>query len=619
MRVPDRLVALFLFLISVAVYLPALEGEFVFDDRTQIEGNQLIQRPEYFGRALRSDVFAFRSESHLSGGVYWRPGFVAWLIVNYQLFGIEPLGWHLTSLLVNGLAVVLAYFLVRRIGASQAFAACAAALFALHPVHVESVAWISGVTDPLLAVFYFGSLLLVFRLREKPTLGRWAAALGAFAGALSVKEPAILFPALVVIAVRQRWGSAEDGKERWSAAIRFAAPFAVVAVGYFICRFVALQGASLYYAGLTPLGAAARNLLTAPSALIFYLREALLPFWIAPAHALRPVSLATAGWGNFVAPLASLVVGALVMERLVSRNRLANFGVGLFFLSLAAALNVSGLGFENIVHDRYLYIPVLGAIVTVLCLIESGIARIPGTHRAVVSNGMIAATAVAACFFGVLTVRGQEAWSSNSKLWDTAVSSDPGASWALLERSAALLGQGRLDEARRDVELAYRLTPFSPEVILQRADVAIEQARYADAIGDLRFFLERMPESADARTKLGVALQRSGQHDAAIALFRESREKLPVRYCSFTQKMAIVMAQSGRTTEAIGELEAVRVRLGTDQNPDSRLGLKFLGFLYRQSGRTTEAIEAENEFLTASEGLAMPAILAARAQVSGVL
>ena len=619
MRVPDRLVALFLFLVSVAVYLPALEGEFVFDDRMQIEGNQLIQRPEYFGKALRSDVFAFRSESHLSGGVYWRPGFVAWLIVNYQLFGIEPLGWHMTSLLVNGLAVILAYLLVRRIGASQTFAGCAVLLFALHPVHVESVAWISGVTDPLLAVFYFGSLLLLFRLREKPTLGRWAAALGAFAGALSVKEPAILFPLMVLIAVRQRWGSEEAGKERWGTAIRFAAPFAGVALAYFVCRFAALQGPSLYYAGLTPLGAAARNFLTAPSALVFYIRESFLPFWIAPAHALRPVSPATAGLGNFALPMAGLFVGVIALERLFWRNRVANFGVGLFFLSLAAALNVSGLGFEKIVHDRYLYVPVLGAVITVLCLIDAGVRRMAGTNDTVASSGMIAATAAVACCLGVLTVRNQDSWSSNPKLWDTAVASDPGASWALLERSALLLGQGQLDEARRDAELAYKLAPFAPEVILQRADVAIEQARYSDAIGDLRFFLERIPESADARTKLGVALQRSGQYEAAIAVFREAREKLPVRYCSFTHKMAVVMAQSGRTTDAIRELETVRARLCTDQNPDSRLGLKFLGVLYRQTGRTAEAIEAENEFLTASEGMAMPAIVAARAQVAGAL
>ena len=254
-----------------------------------------------------------------------------------------------------------------------------------------------------------------------------------------------------------------------------------------------------------------------------------------------------------------------------------------------------------------------------LCLLETILRRAGRGDEVVVTRGIVAVTGVLACVLGVLTVRGQETWSTNAKLWDAAVASDPGAAWALLERSAMDLRQGRLEAARRDAERAYLLAPLSPDVILNRADVAIEQARYNDAIGDLLYFLERIPKSADARTKLGIALQRSGQYDAAIAVFREGREKIPERYCSFTKNMAVVMAQSGRTAESLRELEAVRGRLGTDQNPDSRLGLKFLATLYRQTGRTAEAVEAEHEFLTTSEGMAMPAILAARAQLSGAL
>lgn len=619
MRVPDRLIALFLFLVSMAVYLPSTSGEFVFDDRTQIQGNQLIQRPEFFTKALRCDVFAFRSESHLGGGVYWRPAFVAWLIANYAFFGIEPFGWHLTSLLVYGVVNVLAFLLVRRVGGSQIFAACAVLLFAVHPVHVEAVAWISGVTEPLLTMFCFASLLLLFRLREKPTPGRWAAALGVYALALLTKEPAVFFPVLVLSAVRHRWGSAAEGQEKWRTAFRFSLPYAGLAVTYLICRSVALGGPSLYYAGMSPFSAAARNFLTAPSAILFYLREALVPIWVAPTHPFRAVTAASAGWSNFVMPMAALLFVGLILEKVLARNRVANFGIGLFLLGLAAALNVAGLGVENAVHDRYLFMPLLGVMLVSFCLVETALRRLARAREAIVRRGMLTLATVLAFALGVLTVQGQDTWSSDKNLWDAAAASDPGAAWVLVERSALYLRQGRPDEAQRDAELAYRLLPFSPEVILQRADVAIEQARYADALGDLRFFLERIPASADARTKLGVALQRLGQYDSAIALFRDSRARIPARYCSFTHNMAVVMAQSGNTEEAIRELEAVRPRLGTDENPASRLGLKFLGFLYRQTGRTADARNAEMEFLRTSEGMAMPAILAARAQLSGLL
>ena len=106
---------------------------------------------------------------------YYRPLFLVWLFVNYQLFGTNPLGWHLSAVLLHLLATLLAYRLVRALTGEALPAAMAALLFGLHPVHVESVAWISGVPESLMASALLGSIPLLRQRPEQRGVLPWAA------------------------------------------------------------------------------------------------------------------------------------------------------------------------------------------------------------------------------------------------------------------------------------------------------------------------------------------------------------------------------------------------------------------------------------------------------------
>lgn len=614
MRIPDRLIALFLFLLSLAVYAPSIEGEFVYDDRTQIENNQLIQRPENYARALGSDVFAFAEESHLGGSPYWRPTFIAWLIGNYRLFGADPVGWHVTNMLLHGLVTVLGFYLLRRVGASELLAAGAAFVFAVHPVHVESVVWISGVTDPLLAVFLFTTLLLVLRIDNAPTPGTWIAALGAYALALGAKEPAILFPLVILMGIRNAWGKHEADRQPWRRSIRIALPFAGLALAYLCVRAIILKSFWIYTTSGGPLEAAARNVFTAPAAIAFYIKQTLLPFWPAPAHPLRAIRLSDAGWMNFAVPLALLLLAAVLIDRFAGRNKLANFGGAMFLLPLIPALNVAGFQADTAVHDRYLYVPLLGAVAIMGAIVNAAASR--AQDLPVLQRTPVLVLGLFGCVCAGVTVWYGQIWMTESAMWDAAVASDPKALWARVERSRIYEKAERLDEAAQDVEVAYKLAPLDPSVILRRAEIATARHHYSDAAADLQFFLAKVPESAAARVRLGIAYQRSGQLDQAINTFRVGREIVPTRYCDFTVKMAMVMGQAGRTEAAIAELESIRTRLATDTSSDARIALQILGRLYRTIGETGKAQAAEKEFLALSEGVSVPAVVAARARMT---
>ena len=160
--------ALFLIIAStVLVYANSLSGAFVFDDTKQIAGNPALRSWSNIARAFTSDVWAFQRGT-LTKDIpppYYRPLFTAYLTINYHLFGLWEPGWHLMNLLVHTGATVAIYFLLKRLSGDRVIAPIAALIFGLHPAHVESVSWISGIPDPLAALFYAPSLIWYVRYR----------------------------------------------------------------------------------------------------------------------------------------------------------------------------------------------------------------------------------------------------------------------------------------------------------------------------------------------------------------------------------------------------------------------------------------------------------------------
>ena len=139
------LVVLALALAAVA-YINTVGFAFVYDDIPQVIQNPRVHTWEHAPRLFVEHVW-----SQISGqpGNYYRPFFEFWFLINYTLFGLHPAGWHLATVAVHLLVIGLVYLLLKRVTGDRVTAAIATVLFAVHPTHIESVAWVSGVTDPL--------------------------------------------------------------------------------------------------------------------------------------------------------------------------------------------------------------------------------------------------------------------------------------------------------------------------------------------------------------------------------------------------------------------------------------------------------------------------------------
>ena len=122
---------LLVFLLGLLAYQPSFDAGFVYDDNRQIEANQLIQNPKFYRQALLSDVWAFKADGQTAVSNYWRPTFVAWMMMNYQLIGLEPFYWHVTNILLHFLVGGVLFFLMRAWTASMGMSLTIVALFIL--------------------------------------------------------------------------------------------------------------------------------------------------------------------------------------------------------------------------------------------------------------------------------------------------------------------------------------------------------------------------------------------------------------------------------------------------------------------------------------------------------
>src|SRR5262245_48840097 len=154
----QKTLLLFVLVATALVYVSCLRYEFTYDDNSQIVLNPAITSTTHITEYFTKHVW--ETVDSTAPAQYYRPVFLLWLLLNYKLFALSPAGWHATNLVVHLLATWLVFVLARRLTSDQLVATIAAFLFGVHPAHVESVAWVSGVTDPLMTVFFVGAILL---------------------------------------------------------------------------------------------------------------------------------------------------------------------------------------------------------------------------------------------------------------------------------------------------------------------------------------------------------------------------------------------------------------------------------------------------------------------------
>src|SRR5690349_8066303 len=231
--------------IAFLCYAPTIGFPFFYDDQFLIGSNVYITSFRYLPRLFTMHLWDGYDVHMVS---IYRPLMLTWSLINHALFGLNPVGWHVTNVILHALATYLVCVLAEKFSKDRGIGILAGLIFALHPVHIEVVAWASAASDTLLTIFIVGSLICHLTACDGQGNRRWQAlAWLLYAAALLTKEPAVMMPAFIFGVTWLRRSAEESFRPKILAALKEAAPFVVIVCAYYGTR-LALFGGEHYSA-----------------------------------------------------------------------------------------------------------------------------------------------------------------------------------------------------------------------------------------------------------------------------------------------------------------------------------------------------------------------------------
>ncbi len=596
--------------LTIFAYSNAVRGKFVYDDNIQIVKNQFIQHSQYFWQGMTSDVWAFRGGVDETRSNYWRPVFVAWLALNYKLFGLEPAGWHVLNILAHILATLLAYRVLVVLMLQPAVCALVTWIFATHPIHVQSVTWISGVPDVLVAIFLLGSFLFYLAMRERRRPSYLILSLLLFALALLSKENAIAFPAIVFLTdLALNKDQRKLSKPVFASAFGRSVPFFACAVVFLLVRYLLIH----VVRSLAPQAPGiATVLLTMPSILMFYLKQVVFPFELGPNHGLRYVNSSNIGLANFFVPLVLIAALAYGIYKLIHRDKAYGIGLTWFLLPLVPALDVRIFLPETLVQDRYLYLPMFGLLIIIATGWFQMVSRFARENTRVAQRALYSIAVIVAVGFAIITRLYNPVWSDELALWEHGTRIDPTSAMVFSQLGSGYQRAGRDAEARVALTRALEIKPDLTTANIAMGIVAIHQRQFDEAERFLKGVIDVYPDYYVARENLGVAYQERGKYDEAIALFDEGRRVMPYKRASYTVNIAILDKQTRRDAEAQAELESLIPQLASATDPEVIKAWWYLGEIYREQRKVGDALSAYEKYIAATEKINDPQVIRIR-------
>ena len=518
------------------VYQPAWHGGFIWDD----DGH--VTKPE-----LRSWQGLYRIWFQLGATQQYYPLLHSTFWVEQRLWGDALLGYHLTNILLHAAAAVLVALVLRRLSVPGAY--LAAAVFALHPVHVESVAWITEQKNTLSAVFYLTAMLAYLRFDQRRSGPSYGAALGLFLlGLLSKTTAATLPAALLVLFWWQR------GKLSWRRDVGPLLPFfalgavAGVLTAWVERKLIGAEGAEFALSFV-------ERCLIAGRAVWFYLGKLVWPAHLIFIYPRWQVSAAVC-W-QYVFPAAALLLLAGLWA--VRRRWRAPLAAMLFFVGTL----FPALGFFNVypfvysfVADHFQYLASLGVITLAAAGAALLLNRWPRRSR------RLGYAACLALLFGLgtLTWFQSRMYADVATLYRTTIDRNPACWMAHNNLGLMFAGQGHLDEAIEEYHQALKIKPDFAGAHNNLGCALASRGQLDEATAQFKQALNIKTEYADAHNNFGVVLMQKEKLDEAADHFRRALAIQP-HYAAAHANLGLVLGRQGRGDEAMAQFQqAVEIK-----------------------------------------------------------
>jgi Flp pilus assembly protein TadD len=524
----------------------------------------------------------------------WHP--LTWLshMLDVQLFGLDAGFHHLTSLAFHTLNTLLLFMFLARTTGAIGRSATVAALFAVHPLHVESVAWVAERKDVLSTFFWLLTMGAYVWYARAPGRWRYAAVVAGLALGLMSKPMLVTLPVVLLLIdvwplgrlslpgfgpEHAREGLRSTRAVTTLALIREKIPLVGVAVvSGVVTILVQARGGAVGSLDALPFGVRVANTFAS------YVQYLLKAIWPARLAAFYPHARSIPLW-QWVGALAVLAAITWLAIRAARRRPAIFVGWCWFLVTLGPVIGILQVGTQSMA-DRYTYVPLIGVFVCVVWGVADGLARLPG-RRVVLAVAAVAM--IAAC--SAATRAQVEHWRDGWTLWTHALEVTSRNERAHAAVGAMLGNQGRTEEAIAHFRQALQIEPtlFAAQHDLGVALLGL--GRFDEAAEHLSMAARVQPSSASAQYNLGVALAGQQKFDDAIARYLEAL-RLDPKSASTNWQLGSALMMVGRADEAIGRYQdAVRLR------PEFEMARLHLGMALGAVGRLDEAAREFREVL----------------------
>ena len=545
------------------IYGQTLTFDFLhYDDDKFITGNPELRA----GLTWQGIVWAFTTNRE----TYYIP--ITWLthLFDYQVYGLRPWGHHLTNAIFHAVNTALLFLVLMRMTRQRWPSALVAALFAAHPLHVESVAWISERKDVVSTLFWFLTLDAYTRYSSRPNAPRYTLVFLLLALGLMAKPMLITVPFMLLLL--DYW-PLDRGRRRWTWLVVEKIPLILLALAFtFVTAVMTRRGVKLLPTELVPWGSRLTN---AAVSYPFYLFKMVCPVNIVEPYPYPPMFRPWWQVGGAFALLIG-VTGAVI----AFRRRCPYLIVGwLTYLGVLMPVNglVQATGFRY--ANRYTYVSLIGIFI----MIAWGLASLIQARR-VFKKPVAAAMAAILAILTVLAVFQTRHWRDSLSLFTHAVEAtqdNAAANYALANECARLRKQDKAEAFYRE---ALRISPGFLDAHINYGDLLAEMGRPGEAAAEYEAVLQRDPGSASAHANLGMALAKLGRSDQAVAECNKALEIDP-NCAKAHNNLAIMLAGQAKYDDAISHYrDAIR------GDPEYAMAHYNLGTLLAKLGRTQDAV-----------------------------
>ncbi|MGD0597768.1 MAG: tetratricopeptide repeat protein [Sedimentisphaerales bacterium] len=567
------LICILLAAVTFAVYLPVRNYEFLhYDDDVYVTNNTEVKS----GLSWQGVKWAFTT----GHGSNWHP--LTWLslMLDCQLFGVKSGPMHIVNVLFHIANTILLFLVLARMTKGVWQSVFIAGLFALHPLHVESVAWVAERKDVLSTLFWLLTMLAYARYAERSSAGRYIVMLVLFAMGLLAKPMLVTLPFVLLLLDYWPLGRFSSPGLSVKGLLLEKLPLLILSIASSVVTFIVQQhGGAVIASNRLLLDERVIN------AIVSYLTYIGKMIWPTQLAVLYPHPVNTIPVSRAVIYGTILVLITIFFVCYCRRHKYLIVGWLWYLGTLVPVIGIVQVG-SQAMADRYTYIPLIGIFIIIAFGVTELLKERPFGKIAL---GVLAGVSLSAC--AVVTSGQLKYWKDSLSLFEHTLNVVKDSS--IMENNYAniLSDLGRPKEAAAQLSEALKFLPNSPEIHNNYGNALREMGKLDEAIAQYKIVIKLNPDFKLARYNLGLALAAKGDYEGAIQQY-QLYAGTSVDVADIHQGLGAQLAKEGKADDAVGQFQKALI-----VKPNSAEVLSNFGFALAQSGKPKEAIEYYNKVL----------------------